>query len=99
MREMDAKRLARFRDRYIDADDADDPDAMALLCVELIETLDSEYQKVGYRDPVERQRIDALELRVLALERGTPIPSYRPPYSPPYNPVYPMPIYKTEANE
>ena len=83
MREMDAKRLARFRDRYIDADDADDPDAMALLCVELIETLDSEYQKVRYRDPGDRQRLDSLELRVSALERREKIPSYRPPYSAP----------------
>jgi hypothetical protein len=83
MREMDAKRLARFRDRYVDADDADDMDAMAMLCVELIETLDSEYQKVQYRDPGDRQRLDMMELRLAALERGEKIPSYRPPYSAP----------------
>jgi hypothetical protein len=86
MREMDAKRLARFRDRYIDADDADDMDSMAMLCVELLETLDSEYQKSRYVTATERQRIDSLELRMTALERGEKISSYRPPYSAPRYP-------------
>jgi hypothetical protein len=82
MREMDAKRLARYRDRFIEAHDADDFDAMATLCVELIEALDTTYQIPKY-DATMRQRMDGIELRLSALEKDKPIPSYRPPYSAP----------------
>lgn len=82
MREIDAKRLERFRDRFIDAQDEEHFDKMATLCVELIETLDTAYQVPKY-DAALRQRMDAIELRISALERNEPIPSYRPPYSAP----------------
>lgn len=82
MREMDAKRLARFRDRFIDASDDHDFDQMQNLCVELIETLDTAYQVPSF-DPATRQRLDAIEQRLMALEKGQPIQSYRPPYSSP----------------
>lgn len=92
MRDMDAKRLARFRDRFIEASDEHDFDQMQNLCVELIETIDTSYQ-IHQSSPAVRQRLDAMELRIAALERGERIESYRPPYSAPRYPSNDYPYF------